>query len=98
MKPDAPVTSAGFTPLPESPREHPNAIGEGRVDHQRGRRLEAAMRHAMIAARIAVAGAVLFPGCFGHEGFEGLVVPVCDEVAGALPALHVVGGIAPRGA
>src|SRR6185437_762907 len=57
---------------------------------------EAAMRHAVVAARI-LAHAVLFPfGVFDQRLIGGRIALVGQEVAGPLPTEQVVSRIAPR--
>src|ERR1017187_8768738 len=70
-----------------------NAPSTG-VAAQRGRWFEPAMPNAVLAPRIG-AWAVTFPGRLGHQAFECLVMAVRDEITGAFPALHVIGGVSP---
>src|ERR1035438_3358467 len=98
-KPEAPVTSTGFMGflgLSQGPCQHLQVVGQTGVDAQRGRGFEAAMYHAVLAPRV-VAGAVTFPGRLGHQAFKCLVMTVRDQIARALPALHVIGGVTPGG-
>src|ERR1039457_1700623 len=80
--------------LAQGPCQHLQVVGQTGVDAQRGRWFEPAMHHAVLAPRI-VAGAVTFPGRLGHQAFECLVMAVRDEITGAFPALHVIGGVSP---
>src|SRR5438093_1130786 len=60
-----------------------------------GRRLVAAVHHAVAALLVAAAPPVILPARGLEKLREGRRVPLLEEIAGALPAEHVVGGIAP---
>src|SRR4051794_25278871 len=83
--------------LPELPQRHAQRVAELLVDTQHGGRLEAAMDHAVFAAGI-VAAAQLVPIGQLHEVLMRLVMTIGDQIAGALPATNVAGGICPGGA
>ena len=66
---------------------------EGIVD---GRALETAMRHAVVATGV-LADAVAFPlGVLDERLIARRIALVGQQIAGPLPAEHVVRGIAPR--
>src|SRR5207249_1716695 len=71
------------------------------VDAERGRRLVAAMHHAVLTTRIAsdaVDYAVFVPIHFRQHLLIAGVVAVGHEVAGGFPAFDVAGRDRPRGA
>src|SRR5438132_1656391 len=74
----------GLEPLPR---------GERGVD---GGGLVAAVDHAVLALLVAAPVAVAFPARRLHQLLEGGGVAFLEQIARALPAEHVVGGIAPR--
>src|SRR5262244_520239 len=70
--------------------------GAERVVH-RGR-LVATVHHAVAALLVAALLAVVLPPRSLHQLLEARGVALLEEVAGALPAEHIKGGVAPRGA
>src|ERR1035437_7375694 len=83
--------------LLQGPGQHFEVVGQTDIDAEGRRGFVPAMHHAVVATRI-VPVAVAFPGRLRHEIFEGLVVAVGDQIAGAFPALDVIGRVAPGGA
>src|SRR5882762_8607104 len=92
---------SSFTPPPAS--EAPGDRGDHGVAEPaprregvvHGRRLVAAVHHAVTALLIAAAPPVVLPARGLEKLLEGRRVPLLEEIAGPLPAEHVVGGIAP---
>ena len=79
------------------PNGHPQHVAEAFLGGEHGRGLEAAMRQAVLAARIA-AGAELAPVGRVDQLAVGLVMGVAEQIAGAAPAADVVGRVRPGGA
>ncbi len=84
-------------PAGERPAQHLPGVAEFLVAAEHRGGLVARVHHAILAARIA-AVAVFLPRSFFDEVFEGLVMRVGHQVARALPAARIVGGISPGGA
>src|SRR5437868_5990091 len=80
--PLAPVTREVIVPwqLAQRPGQHFQIVGQPDVDPERGRWFESAVHHTVLATRI-VAGAVALPRSLRHQRFEGLIVPVGDQIA-----------------
>src|SRR6266496_3544687 len=76
----------------QGPREHLPGIGRATGHCCAG--FVAAMHEAIFTTLVA-AVAVLVPRRLVDELLEGAVVLIGDEIAGALPALGVIGRIAP---
>src|SRR3989449_208959 len=67
-----------------------------RVVHRR--RLVPAVHHAVAALLVAAAAPVVLPAGGLQKLLEGRGIAFLQEIAGALPAEHVVGRVAPRSA
>src|SRR5205807_291505 len=81
----------------QRPREAPNGLLQAARRLEGGRRLEAGMDAAMLAARI-VARAVRVPLHSLEQRFVRREDPVREEIAGAFPAVRVACDRSPRGA
>src|SRR5215510_14064775 len=100
VQPSSVVSSVTPLPASEAPGDggrhgvaEPTPRGEGVVH---GRRLVAAVHHAVAALLISAALAVVLPARRLEQLLEGRRVALLQEVAGPLPAEHVVGRVAPR--
>src|SRR5262249_9723373 len=78
------------------PLQHLPAVTQLRMGTEHGGRLVTDVDHAILAACVPPAP-ILLPGSVLDELPVAGVVCVGDQVAGALPAARVVGGIAPGG-
>src|SRR6185436_8022251 len=58
-------------------------------------RLESAVHHAVLTARVAALAAIAGPVRLFHQLAERARIPVLQQVARALPAEDVVGGVPP---
>jgi hypothetical protein len=93
----APVLTTILRPLGQIPQKHLPDILPALADLGYYGGLEAAVHHALGAARI-FPYAVLLPLGFGHHLFVAWIMVVGDEVAGGFPAARVPGRITPGGA
>src|SRR5262249_34565017 len=102
VQPSSVVSSVTPPPVSEAPGDRGrHGIAEAaprgeRVVH--GRRLVAAVHHAVAALLVATAPPIVFPARGLEHLLKGRGVSFLQEVAGPLPAEHVVRGIAPRSA
>src|SRR5262245_20552907 len=101
VQPSSVVSSVTPPPASEAPGDRgrhgiaePAPRGEGVVH---GRRLVAAMHHA-VAALLVAAPPIVFPARGLAQLLEGRGVSFLQEVAGPLPAKDVVRGVSPRSA
>src|SRR5499426_1425954 len=102
VQPSSVVSSVTPPPASEAPGDRgrhgiaePAPRGEGVVH---GRRLVAAMHHAVAALLVAAAPPIVFPARGLEQLLEGRGVSFLQEVAGPLPAKYVVRRVAPRSA
>src|SRR5262245_32462070 len=98
VQPSSVVSSVTPLPASEAPGDggrhgvaEPTPRGEGVVH---GRRLVAAVHHAVAALLVAAALAVVLPAGRLEQLLERRRVAFLQEVAGPLPAEHVVGRVA----